>query len=139
MGKRTNKSGKRTGSRLAYAFWAGILAGIPLALIYYYAIRPMESAGWRWIATFMAVFLTGWIGSLVARAITHYGKFKPTGQFVISNLISDALYTTIIWSGFLGLLVDTQPLPQLVVIYAVIRTLLFFMSDYFADKMSFGG
>ncbi len=138
MGKSNHN--KNRGSRLAYAFWAGLLAGIPLAFIYYYSIRPMPPLdGMKWVWIFIAVSLTGLIGSWVARSITRYGKFKLTGQFVMTNLISDVFYSTIIWMGLLGLLVDTQPLPQLVLIYVFIRVLLFFVADYLADKITFGG
>jgi len=130
---------KHKGSRLTYAFWAGILAGIPLVCIYHYGgIRAMPWGIDKWIVLFIAVFLTGIIGSWAARWITHYGKFEFNGQFILTNVIASAFFTTIIWSGLLGFLMDTQPIPQLVVWYVIIRVLIFFGSEFLADKITFG-
>lgn len=111
----------------------------------------MVIAYWMWIRymdpdlqqlgyLILASIFTGFLGSWAARFLTRYYKtlVKPMNYY-FRFMLQSVLYALIIWVGLITYLFQNFDLLKICAILLLIKLVLFFASDYYADKITFGG
>lgn len=94
----------------------------------------------NYLYIFLAMLLSGILVSWTLRICCGYYETNMTIQHSIKNLINVLIYVTLVWGGIISWLFEAVPeIWMLILILMMTKLFVFLVSDYFADKMTFGG
>ena len=84
----------------------GTIAKTVLFLLWYWKFIELmpQSDLMKPVWIFIDSIVTGWIGSLIARLLSGFYRFKLTFRFFFSNALVSAIYALFVWLGIIGLM-----------------------------------
>jgi len=135
-----------TRSKTAYNILDTLLSTVFFMVFYFYLILPMEFSLMKYVYIFLSAIISGLLGSYTSRFMTHYWQYDNKNfQHILRNLINSITYAFIIWIGFIASvftlydLTTIMGIMQLFLSLMFIKLLVFFASDYYADRIAFQG
>jgi uncharacterized membrane protein YeaQ/YmgE (transglycosylase-associated protein family) len=151
-------SSPRHPATCGYLLLNAIFSSLIFVAVYFFYILQTPRDILQFFYVFVLTIVSGMIGSVLARMITMYwdGMLK-TLQFHTKTLIAALLYTVIVFFGLYGYITDryidfttvsvadflvymfTRPFFEIVLILLVIKLIVYLISDFLADKVTFGG
>ncbi|MBD3343088.1 MAG: hypothetical protein GF353_28580 [Candidatus Lokiarchaeota archaeon] len=123
-----------------YGLLNAALSGIFMVAAYLLYIVDLEKDLSQLGIIILVAVITGMIGSWVARLITRvYSQLVKPLNYYLRTILIDLFYGLLIWIGFLTYIWDEFEFLEILFIWVILKMMLFFTCDYFADKATFGG
>lgn len=135
----------RTGSKTLYNFLDITFSTLIFILIYVFWLKDLEFSFLSLGYIFLSSLISGLMGSLIGRAIANYWSIIKPMQSYFASLLNAITYAFLIWLGFLTLVFSNFDLNtpigiiQFILVIIFIKMFVFYMSDYYANKITFQG
>jgi len=133
-------------SKFAYNVLDTFLSTVFFVIFYIYLINPMGFSLMKFIYIFLGAILSGLLGSYTSRFMTQYWKYDNKNfQHILRNMLNSLIYAFVVWIGFISSIftlydiTEFTGLMQLFLSLMFIKLLVFFASDFYADRISFQG
>jgi hypothetical protein len=143
---------------LGYVVLDAMFSTLIFVFVYFLYILPRDRDILSFALLFALNLVSGLVGSFIARMFTlNWTQMSKTGQMINRTLIAGLIYTIIVFFGlfdfvmaryidintmtiaaFLVYLISRQFL-EIVAILMGMKVAVFLFSDFFADKLAFGG
>jgi hypothetical protein len=133
----------RSGSKLLYNFLDVVFSTLIFILVYIFWLQNLAFSFLSLAYIFLTGLLSGLLGSLIGRGIANYWNILKPTQAYLTSLINAMAYAFLIWLGFITLLFSNFDLNtpigimQLILVMVFIKLFVFYMADYYADKILF--
>jgi len=89
---------------------------------------------------FLAITLTGVLVSWTLRLILRNFDANFTIQHSVKSLVVGLTYAFLVWFGLISWLFGEFPkILDLIIVLLLVKTFVFLLADFLADKISFGG
>lgn len=141
-----------------YTVLTAMFSTLIFVFVYFMYILPRDRDILSFALLFALNLASGFIGSIMARAFTaNWTQLNKTSQMINRTLISSLIYSIIVFFGLFNFVmaryIDLNTMTvaafliyliskdflEIVAILLGFKVLIFLSSDFFADKMSFGG
>lgn len=121
-----------------YSILNGILSAIFLIAVYHLYLKTIPDVLDMFLLTFLWIFISSTLGSIVARIITRYWSdfFWKEGKVYLRTPIMYLFFTVLIILGFYTFLFSgAVEWYYAILIWAVIKITLFTSADWLADEI----
>jgi hypothetical protein len=116
------------------------ISSIITILLYWFWLKDLERDLIQLLLIIASSIVAGCLGSIMSRIITHnFSSVINPMNYTIRNILQNVFYGLLIWVGIITYLFETLTLLEICIALIFLKLFIFFASDYYADKISFGG
>jgi len=156
IGKRKRGVRPQRTMKFGYYIMNFAIGAILFVTGYVFFISKLEHNFVQLIYIIIWNLLAGIIASFFCRWFMRFWEFDKTFNFYLRSIFITLIYSFLIWLGLISLLFDKYEIIitslsdfwnlvissnfwEFALILFLLKFFVFFMSDYFSDKMAFGG
>jgi ABC-type uncharacterized transport system fused permease/ATPase subunit len=125
---------------VTYNLFKSMFASAITILLYWFWLKDLERDLIQLLLIIASSIVAGCLGSIMSRIITHnFSSVINPMNYTIRNILQNVFYGLLIWVGIITYLFETLTLLEICIALIFLKLFIFFASDYYADKISFGG
>jgi len=117
-----------------------VITTVVFSIIFVFLVLKITNPFFQWLGTISAVAFAMMMGTPTARVVTK-SSFRDDKdfQFFTRAFFVIFIYSTLVWMSAQFDIYSKLNFGYIMIIFAFAKSFVFLLSDYFADKLAFGG